>query len=149
MVVLEVDPDVRQVGAPGERPQREGGRVEAGADDLHRPGGQVGPLTGEEAQLAQEPAVAVHGNERVSRGVRAHDLHLAVGDHPEVVGVVGRTERMSPGRDVAFFAVGRQLGQFGLAEGGGGGIDLLGHPSQISEGSPRRARERRTRAAWW
>ena len=74
-------------------------RRNSGMPDLQRPpgprhpGDQVRPLTGQEAQLAEEPALAVHDDEHVAGRIRTQDLDLAVEHHPEVVRLVGRAEQ--------------------------------------------------------
>ena len=65
------------------------------------PARQVRPLAGEQVQLAQEPARAVAGDDRLAVGVAADDLGPAVQDDEEVVGRVARPVQERPRPDDA------------------------------------------------
>ncbi len=198
VVVLEVDPHVRQLRATGEGAEGERSAVEARADDLDRAGAfpcpegltprherpeddvgelgllahelaelgdadaqhpsrprdarhQVRPLPGEQAQLAEEPAVTVHGDEDVAGRVGAEDLDLTVQHDPEVVRLVGRAEQHVAGVDRALLAVREELGELSRTERGRARarVGLVVHRAQVSEVpiSPRPAPGRPTCAA--
>ena len=82
------------------------------------PGGEVGPLAGEEVQLAQEPSLAVDGDEDVAVAVGADDLDFALEDHDEVDRLVAGLEEQVADRDRPFRAVRRQVGERGRVERG-------------------------------
>ena len=98
-------------------------------DDQHPsgsadPGAEPRPLAGEQAELAEEAALAVAGDDDLLGALAAHDLGLALQDHDEVVGVVAGTEQHLAGLDPTLGAERRELGQRDLVEGGGSRVRL-------------------------
>ena len=80
----------------------------AGPGDARR---EVRPLAGQQAQLAEEAARSVHGDDDVAVGSRAHDVDLALEDDEEVIRRVAGPEQLVADCDVALGAERRELGQ--------------------------------------
>ena len=101
-------------------------RNSAGRDRQHPAraadaGREEGALAGQQVELADEPAGAVGGDDRLAVGVEADDLDLALEDHEEVVGLVAGRYSTSPASHGPLVAEAGQLGQLARVEGGEGG----------------------------
>ena len=78
---------------------------------LLHPGGQVGPLPGEQADAADELARAEHADGLLALDVGPHDLDLAVEHHVEALGPAAGPQQLLAHGHVALDAVRGQLGE--------------------------------------
>ena len=109
---------VGQLGHVGTQAAELVGRDDQHPTGLADPGGEVGPLAGEHAELAQEAVGAVGDHHHLAVEVVAHDVDGTFDDHVEGDVAVPGPEQDVAHLDAAFGPVGRQGCQVGVGQGG-------------------------------